>query len=287
MPRPGFLTTPMPPAPERLRGQIRAGSFLLEQQAAPWRYKLAHDREDITLLWITKGQGRVMVAGVRRGISMHHALWLPAGTLFSVDLQPGTQALIVHAPPGLSPREPETPVLLRIRDGFAQAELTAEIDAMHRECQAKRPLMQDALEARAALLGIWLHRQIALGHADPQPETAAHRLVKRFAAALCRDYRSPRTIAAYAEALDVTPTHLTRCCRAACGQTAADLLAERRVHAARTALASPKPPVQEIARALGFSSAAYFTRFMQSHTGQTPSDLRAGVKPAAPARMKP
>ncbi|WP_425070835.1 helix-turn-helix domain-containing protein [Sagittula sp. S175] len=280
MARPGFLKNPMPPAPSKPRGPIRAGSFMLEFQSAPWRYNLAHDREDTTLLWITKGQGRVMIGGVLRGVSMHHALWLPAGTLFSVDLQPGTQALFVHAAPGLGPREPHEPTVLRIRDSFAQAELTAEIDAMHRELQQKRALMQDALEARVRLMGIWLARQIDNGASEPPKETAAQRLARRFATALTRDFRTAQTMGDYAEALDVTPTHLSRTCKATCGKTAADLLTERKLHAARMALDSPKPPVQDVAKSLGFSSAAYFTRFVQTHTGKTPSALRNGARKA-------
>ncbi|WP_349537145.1 AraC family transcriptional regulator [Sagittula sp. NFXS13] len=281
MSRPGFLKNPMPPAPAKTRGAIRAGSFMPELQAAPWRYHLAHDREDVTLLWITKGQGRAVVNGVRRGLSTHIALWLPARTLFSIELQPGTQALFVQAPAGLAPQEPQAPVLLRIRDGYGQAELTGEIDTMHRELHAKRPLMQDALEARAALIGIWLHRQIEAGAADAPQPTAAQRLVQRYAADLTRHFRTPRSMGSYAEALDVTATHLTRCCRACCGKTAADLLAERRLHAARIALESPKPPVQDVAKSLGFSSPAYFARFIQNHTGVSPTELRrAGRKPA-------
>lgn len=275
MARPGFLKNPMPPAPAKPRGPVRAGSFMPEFQAAPWRYQLAHDREDTTVLWLTKGQGRVMIAGQLRGISMHQALWLPAGTLFAVDLQPGTQALYVHAPPGLAPREPQEPMMLRIRDSFAQAELTGEIDAMHRELMQKRALMQDAVEARVRLLGIWLHRQIEAGAAEPPKETAAQRLARRYATAISRDYRTANAMAVYAEALDVTPTHLSRTCKACCGKTAADLLTERKLHAARLALESPKPPVQEVAKSLGFSSPAYFTRFIQAHTGKTPTALRS------------
>jgi AraC family transcriptional activator of pobA len=39
-------------------------------------------------------------------------------------------------------------------------------------------------------------------------------------------------------------------------------------------LEETKEPAQNIARFLGFGSAAYFTRFIQQHTGQTPSKLR-------------
>ncbi len=284
MSRPGFLRNPMPPAPARAGGPVRSGSFGPELQAAPWKYTLSHDREEDCLLWITRGQGRVTINGLRRGLSTHHAIFLPAGTLFALDLQQGTQALYVQSPHGLAPRMPQEPLLLRIRDGLAQAELTGEIDAMARETQRARSLMGDALEARLQLVAIWLRRQIEAGAAEAPEETAALRLVRRYARLVTREFRSAEPIAHHAGVLGVTPTHLSRVCRQCCGKTAADLLTERRLHAARVALESPRPPVQEIARGLGFASPAYFTRFIQSHTGLTPSALRAGAARASPRR---
>ena len=85
-------------------------------------------------------------------------------------------------------------------------------------------------------------------------------------------------MAAHAQALDVTPTHLTRVCRAETGKTAATLLTERQLHASRNLLAATDVAVQDIARHLGFGSAAYFTRFIQQHFGQTPSALRRSAR---------
>ncbi|MEO1365467.1 MAG: helix-turn-helix transcriptional regulator, partial [Pseudomonadota bacterium] len=81
-----------------------------------------------------------------------------------------------------------------------------------------------------------------------------------------------------AAALGVTPTHLSRACKASTGRTAAELLTERTLYAARISLMETTVPIQDIARHLGFGSAAYFTRFMQQHTGQTPSALRQSAR---------
>lgn len=279
MTRPGFLKNPMPPAPSRPVGAVHSSSYGLELQGAPWKYTLLHDREEEVLFWVTRGQGRVTVNGVRRGISLHNALYLPAGTLFSIDMPGGTNALILRCPTGMSPYMPQAPVLMRIREGMAQAELTALIDNVNRELTQKKPLMQEALRANVGLLAVWLQRQLQTGAADSPPESAAQRLARRYAQAVTRDFRLPRSMGQYAEALDVTPTHLSRVCRATCGKTAADILAERRLHAARIALESPRPAVKDVARSLGFASAAYFTRFIQSHTGKSPSELRAEAQP--------
>ena len=87
-------------------------------------------------------------------------------------------------------------------------------------------------------------------------------------------YRSGDTMADYATDLAVTPTHLTRAVKAATGKTGSDLLTERILHEARRLLADTTEPAQRIASYLGIGSAAYFTRFIQHHTGATPSKSR-------------
>lgn len=56
--------------------------------------------------------------------------------------------------------------------------------------------------------------------------------------------------------------------------TAADLLTGRLLHEARRLLSDTNVPAQDIARHLGFGSAAYFSRFIQKHTGKPPSAHR-------------
>ena len=62
--------------------------------------------------------------------------------------------------------------------------------------------------------------------------------------------------------------------------TAAELLVRRKLHAARVMLEDTDTAVQTIAAGLGFGSAAYFSRFIQHHTGRTPTALRKGTIPA-------
>ena len=78
----------------------------------------------------------------------------------------------------------------------------------------------------------------------------------------------------YARALGVTPTHLTRACRASAGMTASELLTRRVVHAVRDLLETTDHPANRVAAMLGFRSAAYFSRFVLQHTGHTPTALR-------------
>ena len=244
-------------------------------QGQDWRVTLAHDRSYDLLIWVTRGQGRLLLDGLRRGVGAHNAIFVPAGSLFALDLgrQSIGQAVILPAARGL--RLPEMPRHLRIRDVHVQTELTGLIDAALREEQGGRALRADALEAHAALISVWLRRQLFLEENVPDQRNAAGRLRKGFCDLLVERYRSGAGMADFAADLGVTPTHLTRAVKAATGKTAADLMSERVLYEARKMLLETTEPAQNIARHLGFGSAAYFTRAFQSRTGETPSAFRA------------
>jgi AraC family transcriptional activator of pobA len=262
----------------------------LAQMAAggAWRLSLAHDLPHHTLLWFTRGQGRILLDGRLRGLGTHNAVFIPAGALFAIDAGAQTLAQAVTVPVGTPLRLPDLPRHLRVRDVHVQAELSTIIEAAQREQSQGRPLSQDALEAHVALMSVWLRRQIALEEHIPPQRSAGERLSRGFSQLVSQHYTSGASMAFYASELGVTPTHLTRAVKAATGLTAADLLTQRVVHAARTLLAGTSHPARNIAQHLGFGSAAYFTRFMQQHAGKPPSQLRApqGLKPGEPQRPR-
>lgn len=243
-----------------------------------WRLSLAHDRPEHVIIWITRGQGRLLLNGTRRGVGTHNALSIPPRTLFSLELGRQGSGMIALVPDGTDIRLPTGPRQLRLREVDAISELTGIFEAAHREITQARPLAQDAVDAHMALMSVWLRRQIAEPDHLPVDMNAAARLSARFCTRVALHHADGMTMADHAEALGVTATHLTRACKAATGRTAADLLTERILYAARVALLETTVPAQDIARHLGFGSAAYFTRFMQQHTGQTPTALRKATR---------
>lgn len=239
-----------------------------------WRLSLPHAHASDLFIWTTRGQGIVHLQGRRRGLGVHNALMVPAGSMIAID--PGKQgfAQALTMPAGTVAGMPPEPVLLRVRDVQMQGEITHILEAMQREQGVERPLAAEAAQAHAALVSVWFRRtRAAILPEDPAP-SAAERLVAAFTDLAERHHASGRSMADYAAMLDVTPTHLTRVCRHCAGMTAAAMLNARVLHAARTALVDTATPVSEIAEGLGFSSPAYFSRFVMHHTGHTPTHLR-------------
>ncbi|MCZ0810999.1 MAG: helix-turn-helix domain-containing protein [Pseudomonadota bacterium] len=248
---------------------------------ARWQSELPHSRENHAFVWITRGQGRCLLEGLRRGVGVHNALVIPAGTLFATDLGKQGFGLVCTIPPNTAVPMPDTAQQLRVRDAQPQAELATILESMQREDNARRHFHDEAMSAFAALLGVWLRRTMIDAPTPPRPP-ASERLVRAYAALIERDHASGKPMADYAAALGVTPTHLTRTCRAAAGMSAAQLLTQRIVHAARMLLEQSDRPFNLVAAMLGFRSAAYFSRFVLHHTGETPTQLRRKASATAP-----
>ena len=253
-----------------------------------WRLALPHDRAEHLLIWIARAQGSAVLDGQRVGISANTALFVPAGTFLALEAGPQLYGTAVILPDAAAIALPVDPHRLRVPAVQAQAELAALFEAMAREQrtargETARDFHGAAARAHATLIAIWLRRALVDAPALPALR-ADQRLARAFCRLVVRDYRSGKPMAAYAEALGVTPSHLTRSCKTATGHGAADLLTRRSLHEARRLLADTGHPVGRIASHLGFGSAAYFTRFIQNHTGRTPTGLRAAAAARRGAR---
>jgi AraC family transcriptional regulator, transcriptional activator of pobA len=269
--------TMIPEAPSILRltpiARLAAGG--------KWRVEAMRALREPVLLWFTQGQGRITIAGTTRGYGPNNAFFLPAGTMHGFEIAPRVQGTAVFFGREHGLDLPRAPLFLRPRDPISQKELVAALENIQRELDGARPGSQRAARHHLGLLAVWLDRQIdrektleaSTGMPTARP-AAAQRLVARYASLLERDFRSNSAVADYAAALGVTPTHLTRACRATCGKTAHKLLEDRLLFEARRLLAETRMPIKDVAERLGYNSPGYFTRAFQKTTGLTPSAFR-------------
>jgi AraC family transcriptional regulator, transcriptional activator of pobA len=239
-----------------------------------WRVEAMRSLSEPMLLWFTKGQGRITIAGTTRGYTANNAIFIPAGVMHGFEVGPQVFGTALFFGKNSDVILPATPQHLRIRETFVQQELNLTLDAILREMTSDTPAHDRAAQHYLGLLGVWLERQVQKGADDVKRPDAAHRLVSRYSSLLERDFRSGMGVADFAGALGVTPTHLTRCCKQACGRPASALLQDRLIFEARTLLSETKIPVGQIAGSLGFTSPAYFTRAFQHKTGKSPSAFR-------------
>ena len=110
----------------------------------------------------------------------------------------------------------------------------------------------------------------------PGPRALHH--VQRLRALVELQYRQQPSQMALAAALNISPAQLNRACQQLLGHPAQAVLHARLLLQAERELAYTEVPIKQIAHELGFSDAAYFTRFFRRHAGLAPSAWRAAQR---------
>ena len=260
-------------------GALRHKKFRVEQLPqltleSRWLIESMHSLPQPLLLWFMRGRGRITVAGTAREYNANHAVFVPPGIMHGYEMFSQAFGTAIHLPDDGKLGLPKDPIHCHFRETSQQVELAELIDNITRELKNGMPGRGRALRAHAGLLSAWLRREANGACMHSSNPGAARRLAAAYAAAVEKDFRSGRGVKDYAARLGVTPTHLTRACKAASGRSASAVLADRVHFEARKLLRNSQRPVKCIAAELGFSSAAYFTCAFQKQTGKTPSAFR-------------
>ena len=238
--------------------------------------------KEAQLLWFTRGQGRITVAGTTRGYGTHNVIFPPAGAMYGFEISAQVFGTALFLGPDCDLPLPALPQHLRIRDAGPQSELTGILDNIHRELTSLRAGAERAARHHLGLVGVWLERQMKTHPNEAGRRDATGRLVQCFTTMLEAEFHTGEGVADYAAALSSTPTHLSRVCRQARGRPASALVQDRVLFEARKLLSETDMKVADVSVAHGFTSPAYFTRAFQQHVGKT---LTAFRKSQHPLRM--
>ena len=225
------------------------------------------------LVHISKGQGRITVAGLTNGYGPNNLIYVPPHTMYGMEVGPTVFGQILTIED--LTHWPDAPFHLRLLDVDRQTELVGLYEAIERELQPNGA--PRAATCHLGLLSVFVERQLKQrdpATVDKRRASAAGKLVAKYTKMIAENFHTERGVADYAAALNVTPTHLTRSCRKTCGLSALSLLNDRIHFEACALLKDTRTPIQDIAQSLGFHSPAYFTRSFMQRSGQTPSQFR-------------
>ncbi len=237
--------------------------------------------------WLVVAQGscRAWLDGPSLDLTGPAVVTVPAlaahGFVFAPDVQGWVFTVAEpHLAALLRPHAALAPTLMQLRaDALAgDSELPAAAAALCEESQHAAPWHAAALDSALLRLAVITARARPApprpaGANAPGPRALAH--VQRLRALVETQFRRQPTQAALAAQLGITATQLNRACRQVLGHPAQAVLHARLLLQAQRELAYTELGIKHIAFELGFSDAAYFTRFFRQRTGLAPAAWRA------------
>lgn len=128
-----------------------------------------------------------------------------------------------------------------------------------------------------ALLMAFLYRCKSAYQAQQQATNAQPRqrtIVGRFQQLVNTFYLEKKTVAAYADVLNLTPNYLNELIKSATGKNARHFIVERILTEARNLLRHTDLDISRIAHTLQFDEPTNFVKFFKKYTGVTPGQFR-------------
>lgn len=225
------------------------------------------------ILWISKGNARVMIDGVTKGVGANTFIYVPSNTPHVFEVGVNTYGSFISIDPTANLTLPRHNFVFPVLNIMRQSEVTKYIDSIVGEATSDIEGQFPAMESYVNLLIVHILR-LTGDTIEKARETASQKLMRRFSRILEQQYNTGRSLSEYAEALGVTTTHLSRVSRSLNQKSAGQVIQDRVLSEAMQLLLHSDMKVQEISKFLGFSSPAYFTRLFNSKLNQTPKDYR-------------
>jgi AraC family transcriptional activator of pobA len=242
-----------------------------------------HAHADLNhVFFITHGSGEMTADGTVTPFAAPCLLLLPPGVVHGFTYEPETTGWVLTIADGylrdLISREPDFSTLFTHVRALAAGEpagLEAQLKRLGQELVWNAPGYGAAIEGH--LLGILVQVLRLSRHAAEEVRPVAGRaaeIVARLRERIETLYRTGASLQDYAQALRVTPAQLRRAALQITRQPPMLLVQERLFLEAQRILLYTNMTVAEAAHYLGFSDAAYFTRFFTKHAGRSPRDFR-------------
>lgn len=161
----------------------------------------------------------------------------------------------------------------------AAAALFSLITKLAQELESRKIGHVVGTEALLTSLFLMLARGTSLEPIDSEGATRNEiRLADRFRELIDQHYRQNLPLQDYASMMAVSLVQLRAACASATGQSPTKMIHARIITEAKRNLIFGEMSVEQIAFGLGFSDAAYFTRFFRKEVGQAPSQFRVTAR---------
>ena len=158
----------------------------------------------------------------------------------------------------------------------ADAVILQTVQQIWREFSAQKKARALVLRGLSGVLLGWVARELAMLSSSLHQQTDST-LVQKFKDLIELHFTSHWSVSQYAQALSISPTHLSRLTNAANGNSAIRMIEARVMREARRNLAYTNLSIAAIAYSLGYADPAYFSRVFTKDAGVSPKAFRAQI----------
>lgn len=109
---------------------------------------------------------------------------------------------------------------------------------------------------------------------EPAARSRKEEIMARFILAVSENFRTHRQVSFYADALCITPKHLSSVVKEMSGRTAGDWIENYVVMEAKVLLKTTDMTIQEISAYLNFANQSFFGKYFKHHTDIAPTEYR-------------
>ncbi|MBE9603501.1 helix-turn-helix domain-containing protein [Acetobacteraceae bacterium H6797] len=228
------------------------------------------------LFWISRGGGVMRVEEAERSFAAPCLFLFPPGMVHGFAFEPGSEGHVLSLTrPFVTAQEAalgragwlHRHWLATVAEPDPVASAVEAVQAGYNERHAGR---RAALAGRVLLLWSMLEGLAGEEAARAAADAGQIAMVEGFRALIEAEFRAHLPLADYARRLGTSTARLTRACRQVTGLSPLDLVHERLMLEAKRLLTYTSMSVSEISYGLGFSDAAYFSRFFARRAGVPP-----------------
>lgn len=136
-----------------------------------------------------------------------------------------------------------------------------------------KPILWDIVRSRCRIIAQMVSREAEQIFEDLKVYCAKPVLFE-YQSMIDTYYKEEKSVAFYAEKLNISPNYLNILCKKHLYRSATSLIHNRLILEAKRLLLISKKSIKEIAYELGFYDLAYFSKFFKNQTGMPPRDFK-------------
>jgi AraC family transcriptional activator of pobA len=267
----------------------------IAERSRPNDWHISAHRHDalLQILYIRSGTGHVLIESEKLVIEPPCLLLIPAQTVHGFVFSPEIDGLVITAAqralesiskavsPGLLPVL-QRPALIPVRPEVGDDTLMPLFGLLEQEFRgsarghiAAGMSLMIALFVQVARLTDAASAASAAAGATVNDRRAAQ--IKRLRELVAAHVREHQPIEFYAGKIGITAAQLGRICRDELGHSPMSLVNDHLIREAQRDLVYSGLTIKQIAHALGFEDAAYFSRYFRKQTGVTPTEFQAAA----------